>query len=122
MERCLAQTSVNTGLSLVLALSYSSRWEIKNAIINISKKVKSGEIKPEDIDDDLISNNLTTKDILDPDLLIRTSGEERISNFLLWQIAYTELYFTKTHWPAFRKENFYQAIYEFQQRERRFGK
>jgi len=122
LERCLAQTSVNTGLSLVLALSYSSRWEIKNAIINISKKVKSGEIKPEDIDDELISNNLTTKDILDPDLLIRTSGEERISNFLLWQIAYTELYFTKTHWPAFRKENFYQAIYEFQQRERRFGK
>jgi undecaprenyl diphosphate synthase len=122
LERCLAQTSINTGLSLVLALSYSSRWEIKNAMVNISKMVESGEIKPEDIDDELISNNLTTKDILDPDLLIRTSGEERISNFLLWQIAYTELYFTKTHWPAFRKENFYQAIYEFQQRERRFGK
>jgi undecaprenyl diphosphate synthase len=122
LERCMSQTADNTGLSLVLALSYSSRWEIKNALINICKEVESGAIKPDEIDYDLISNHLTTENIPDPDLLIRTSGEERISNFLLWQIAYTELYFTKTHWPDFRKENFYEAIYEFQQRERRFGK
>lgn len=122
LQRCLDTTSGNTGLSLVLALSYSSRWEITNATKNICKAVLEGKIKIEDIDDQLICDNLTTKSIPDPDLLIRTSGEERISNFLLWQIAYTELYFTPTHWPAFRKENLYQAIYEFQQRERRFGK
>ena len=81
-----------------------------------------GKLNIEDINDELISNHLTTKSIPDPDLLIRTSGEERISNFLLWQIAYSELYFTQTHWPAFRKEDLYQAIYKFQQRERRFGK
>jgi len=122
LQRCLEITSANTGLSLVLALSYSSRWEITNATKNICKAVLEGKIQIEDIDDQLICDNLTTKSIPDPDLLIRTSGEERISNFLLWQIAYTELYFTPTHWPAFRKENLYQAIYEFQQRERRFGK
>jgi undecaprenyl diphosphate synthase len=122
LERCLNQTAGNTGLSLVLALSYSSRWEIKNALINICKDIETGTLKSEDINDELISSYLTTKGIPDPDLLIRTSGEERISNFLLWQIAYTELYFTKTHWPDFRKENFYEAICEFQQRERRFGK
>ena len=122
LERCLAQTANNSGLSLVLALSYSSRWEIKNALLNICKEIESGTLKPVDISDELISNHLTTKNIPDPDLLIRTSGEVRISNFLLWQIAYTELYFTKTHWPDFRKENFYEAICEFQQRERRFGK
>jgi len=122
LQRCLDITSANTGLSLVLALSYSSRWEITNATKNICKAVLDGKIQIEDIDDQLICDNLTTRSIPDPDLLIRTSGEERISNFLLWQIAYTELYFTPTHWPAFRKENLYQAIYEFQQRERRFGK
>ena len=122
LQRCLEITSANTGLSLVLALSYSSRWEITNATKNICKAVLEGKMQIEDIDDQLICDNLTTKSIPDPDLLIRTSGEERISNFLLWQIAYTELYFTPTHWPAFRKENLYQAIYEFQQRERRFGK
>jgi len=122
LQRCIAQTSKNTGLSLVLALSYSSRWEITYALKNICSEVQAGEYSIDDINDELISNHLTTKSIPDPDLLIRTSGEERISNFLLWQIAYSELYFTKTHWPAFRKENFYQAIYEFQQRERRFGK
>jgi len=84
--------------------------------------VLAGKYTSDDINDELISNHLTTKSIPDPDLLIRTSGEERISNFLLWQIAYTELYFTETHWPAFRKESFYEAIYEFQQRDRRFGK
>jgi undecaprenyl diphosphate synthase len=111
LNRCILQTAKNTGLSLVLALSYSSRWEITNALKEICN-----------INEDLVSNYLTTKSIPDPDLLIRTSGEERVSNFLLWQIAYTELYFTETHWPEFRKEDFYQAIYKFQQRERRFGK
>ena len=122
LQRCIAQTSQNTGLALVLALSYSSRWEITNALKNICTEVIEGNCRIEDINDELINNHLTTKSIPDPDLLIRTSGEIRISNFLLWQIAYTELYFTETHWPAFRKENLYQAIYEFQQRERRFGK
>jgi len=122
LQRCIAQTGKNTGLALVLALSYSSRWEITNALKNICTEIKAGKYSIDDINDELISNHLTTKSIPDPDLMIRTSGEERISNFLLWQIAYSELYFTKTHWPEFRKENFYQAIYEFQQRERRFGK
>ena len=122
LQRCIDQTSKNTGLALVLALSYSSRWEITNAVKNICNEVLAGKYTTDDINDELISNHLTTKSIPDPDLMIRTSGEERISNFLLWQIAYTELYFTETHWPAFRKESFFEAIYEFQQRDRRFGK
>ncbi len=122
LQRCIDQTSKNTGLSLVLALSYSSRWEITNSLKIISKEIEAGKLKTDDINDELISSFLTTKNIPDPDLMIRTSGEVRVSNFLLWQIAYTELYFTKTHWPAFRKEDFYQAILEFQHRERRFGK
>lgn len=122
LQRCITQTSTNTGLALVLALSYSSRWEIINAIKNISKAVKEGIYTIDDINDELVSSHLTTNTIPDPDLLIRTSGEERISNFLLWQIAYSELYFTQTHWPAFRKENLYEAICTFQQRDRRFGK
>lgn len=122
LQRCIAQTNNNTGLVLVLALSYSSRWEITNATKEICKDILAGKHTIEDINEELISNYLTTKSIPDPDLLIRTSGEERISNFLLWQIAYTELIFTEAHWPEFRKENFYQAIYKFQQRERRFGK
>ncbi|MDP4240473.1 MAG: isoprenyl transferase [Bacteroidota bacterium] len=122
LQRCIDQTSQNSGLTLVLALSYSSRWEITNALKNICEGVQSGKYNIDDISDKLISDHLTTKSIPDPDLMIRTSGEERVSNFLLWQIAYSELYFTQTHWPAFRKDNFYQAIYEFQQRDRRFGK
>jgi len=122
LQRCIDLTIKNTGLALVLALSYSSRWEITNALKTICKEIEAGKLKTDDINDELISSFLTTKNIPDPDLMIRTSGEERVSNFLLWQIAYTELYFTKTHWPAFRKEDFYQAILEFQHRERRFGK
>jgi undecaprenyl diphosphate synthase len=122
LNRCIVQTETNTGLGLVLALSYSSRWEIANATKLISQEILAGKYTVDDINDELIRSHLTTKSIPDPDLLIRTSGEERISNFLLWQIAYTELYFTKTHWPEFKKENFYEAIVDFQQRERRFGK
>ncbi|MBN2766615.1 MAG: isoprenyl transferase [Paludibacteraceae bacterium] len=122
LQRCIAETSVNDGLTLVLALSYSSRWEINNAIKLLCNDVKNSKISISDITDETISNYLTTREIPDPDLMIRTSGEIRISNFLLWQIAYTELYFTNTHWPDFRKENFYEAIVEYQSRERRFGK
>lgn len=122
LQSCIGQTSSNTGLSLVLALSYSSRWEIKDAICKIGSEMAKGNIKPEDVTDELVAANLTTRDIPDPDLLIRTSGETRISNFLLWQIAYTELYFTPSHWPDFRKENFFEAICDFQKRDRRFGK
>jgi len=122
LQECIDQTSGNTGLSLVLALSYSSRWEIKNAVSNIAIDIKSGKIKDEDISDELISSYMTTVGIPDPDLLIRTSGELRISNFLLWQIAYSELYFTDAHWPAFREEEFYKAILAYQHRDRRFGK
>lgn len=122
LQRCITQTSENTGLTLVLALSYSARWEITTALKNICREVLAGTYSIDEINDELISKHLTTDSIPDPDLMIRTSGEERISNFLLWQIAYSELYFTKTHWPAFRKENFYEAICEFQQRERRFGR
>jgi undecaprenyl diphosphate synthase len=122
LVRCMKQTETNTGLSLVLALSYSSRWEIANATKLIAQEVMEGKINSNDINDDTISQHLTTRGIPDPDLLIRTSGEIRISNFLLWQLAYTELYFTETHWPDFRKENFYQAIVDFQNRDRRYGK
>lgn len=122
LQRCIQQTSHNTGLKLVLALSYSSRWEITNAVKNICNDVESGTLTTEEINDELFSNYLTTRTIPDPDLLIRTSGEVRISNFLLWQIAYSEFYFTKVHWPDFGKDNLLEAIYEFQQRERRFGR
>lgn len=122
LKKCIDQTSQNTGLKLVLALSYSSRWEITNAILNITTDIEKGKLSQNQINDELISSYLTTKSIPDPDLLIRTSGELRISNFLLWQIAYSELYFTNTHWPDFRKESLYEAICDFQNRERRFGK
>ena len=122
LMECIEETSGNTGTTVVLALSYSSRWEITAAVKAMCQEVKAGSLNPDDISDETVSSHLNTCNMPDPDLLIRTSGELRISNFLLWQLAYTELYFTETHWPDFRKENFYQAIYEYQQRERRFGK
>lgn len=122
LEECIAETASNSGMTLVLALSYSSRWEITEAVRRIADKVKNGELNVEDIDDDVVSNNLTTAGIPDPELLIRTSGELRLSNYLLWQMAYTELYFTDTLWPDFREESFYEAIVDYQKRERRFGK
>jgi undecaprenyl diphosphate synthase len=111
-----------TGLTLVLALSYSSKWEIVEAVKRIAEQVKLGNVQPSEIDYDLMNCFLNTSDMPDPELLIRTSGECRISNFLLWQIAYTELYFTPKLWPDFRKEDLFEAIYDFQHRERRFGK
>ena len=122
LEECIAETASNSGMTLVLALSYSSRWEITDAVRRIADKVKNGELNVEDIDDDVVSSNLTTAGIPDPELLIRTSGELRLSNYLLWQMAYTELYFTDTLWPDFREESFYEAIVDYQKRERRFGK
>ena len=115
-------TSGATGLNLVVALSYSSRWEITEAARKIAEDVTGGMLKIESIGEDEFGKRLTTKDIPDPDLMIRTSGELRISNFLLWQLAYTELYFTEILWPDFGKEEFYKAIIDFQKRERRFGK
>ena len=115
-------TAGNTGLSLVLALSYSSRWEITEARKRIAHKVESGEMKADDITEQTLTDNMTTACIPDPDLLIRTSGEYRISNFLLWQLAYSEMYFTDCYWPEFTREEFYKALVDYAQRERRFGK
>lgn len=122
MNDAIAKTAHCTGMTLVLAISYSSRWEMVRAVKNIALEVKNGTLNPDDIDDDCFANHLTTAGIPDPDLLIRTSGELRISNFLMWQISYSELYFTDISWPEFRKEEFCQAIVDFQGRERRFGK
>lgn len=122
LDKCIEETSHGTGVTLILALSYSSRWEITEAAKQIGRDIAEGKISSDDVDEDTISRYLTTKDIPDPDLLIRTGGELRISNFLLWQLAYAELYFTDEFWPDFGKESLYKAICNYQSRERRFGK
>ena len=122
LTEALNETSHNTGLQLVMALSYSSRWELVNAVKNIAADVKAGLIEPAGITQDTLQQYLATSAFPDPELMIRTSGEFRISNFLLYQLAYAELYFTNTRWPDFRKENLYEAIVDFQKRQRRFGK
>ena len=122
LSACVENTSKNTGMCLVLALSYSSRWEITEATRKIAGLVKDGSLNLEDIGPELISENLSTNFMPDPDLLIRTGGEVRLSNYLLWQCAYTELYFCETFWPDFKGEELCKAIYVYQHRERRFGK
>lgn len=122
LMRCFNDTAHCTGLTLVLALSYSSKWEILEAVKNIASQVKNGDLSVDAIDDRCFSDNLSTKGVPDPDLLIRTGGDLRISNFLLWQIAYSELYFTHKFWPDFSQEDFCDAIREYQSRERRYGK
>ena len=122
LSEALEMTRGNTGLNLVMALSYSSRWELVNAVKKIGKDVQAGKIDPNTIDQHTLEKYLATSELPDPELMIRTSGEYRISNFLLYQLAYAELYFTQTRWPDFRKEHLYEAILDFQKRERRFGK
>lgn len=122
LDEACEGTMNNTGLNLIMALSYSSRWEILNAVKNIAKEVSDSQLKPEVITDEIFQQHLCTAKFPDPELMIRTSGEFRISNFLLYQLAYSELYFTDTLWPDFRKENLYEALLDYQMRERRFGK
>lgn len=122
LHEAMAMTANNTRLNLVLALSYSAKWEITLAMKNIAEKVHKGELQPEAITDQVVHDHLCTAAFPDPELMIRTSGEHRISNFLLYQLAYAELYFTHTHWPDFRKENLFEALLNYQNRERRFGK
>ncbi len=122
LNEAIETTKNNTLLNVIVALSYSSQWEILNAVKEVARMVKEQKIDPEQIDKTIFQQFLQTKGVPDPDLLIRTSGELRISNFLLWQIAYSELYFTPVLWPDFRKKHLYQAILDYQRRERRFGK
>jgi undecaprenyl diphosphate synthase len=122
LDEALAFTKNNTGLNLIMALSYSGRWELLNAVKNIAYEVKKGKLAVEEISQETLQKYLCTSNFPDPELMIRTSGEYRISNFLLYQLAYAELYFTDVRWPEFRKKNLYEAILDFQSRERRFGK
>ena len=122
LAEAIENTASNTGLNLILALSYSGRWDILQAVNQIAEKAINGELIEKQINESLFEDHLSTSGIPDPELLIRTSGEYRISNFLLWQIAYCEFYFTPILWPDFRKENLFEAIVDFQRRERRFGK
>ena len=121
LEQCISDTEHCTGLNLVLALSYSARWDIVNAARTLAMEARNGDIDPASIDDRSIATHLSTAFMPDPDLLIRTGGDQRISNYLLWEIAYTELYITPIYWPDFSKDDFVQAIAEYQQRHRRFG-
>ena len=121
LEEAIIQTRNNTSITLVLALNYSSKWEIEEMVKSIAKQIKKDSISLDEIDENLISEELTTKEIPDPELLIRTSGEHRVINFLLWQIAYTEFYFLDIFWPEFGKKQLIEAIYDYQNRERRFG-
>ena len=121
LQKAITATNHNNDIQLIIALNYSSRWEIRNAIKTISEKVKSNEINSEEITDELINAHLNTADIPDPELLIRTSGEHRLSNFLLWQSAYTEFHFTPVLWPDFKEDDLYKAVLDYQSRERRFG-
>ena len=122
LKECIRDTKNGTGLTLILALSYSSKWEITEATRQIISKVMQGSLNENDIAEELIDQHLTTRGIPDPDLLVRTGGEQRISNFLLWQCAYSEFYFTETYWPDFGEKDFFQAVIDYQGRERRFGK
>ena len=122
LEKSMEETAGNTRLTLVLALSYSSKWEILKAIKEIAKEVSTGSLSPDKIDETVFRKYLCTSGIPDPELMIRTSGEHRISNFLLWQLAYSEFYFTEKLWPDFKRDDLYKAIIDFQNRERRFGK
>ena len=122
LAKCMEDTSHCTGLVLCLALSYSSRWEIVEACRQLAREVASGQMKVEDIDDMALSARMATREMPDPDLLIRTGGDLRVSNYLLWQIAYSELYFTSKYWPDFTKEDFVDAVADYQARERRYGK
>ncbi len=122
LQEAIVSTKNNTRTTLVLALSYSSRWELINAMKQIAERIENKTLSAKDINENTIISHLCTANIPDPELMIRTSGEHRISNFLLWQLAYSELYFTDKLWPDFRKEDFYEAIIDYQQRERRFGK
>ena len=122
LRKCMQDTGHCTGLVLCLALSYSSRWEIVEACRRLAREAAEGRISPEQIDDVMLSDRLATAGVPDPDLLIRTGGDLRVSNYLLWQIAYSELYFTSKYWPDFTKEDFVEAIADFQARERRYGK
>ena len=122
LRLCMERTAVNTGMCMVLALSYSSKWELTEAARRIAAEAVRGELRPEDIDETVIDRHLATSFMPDPDLLIRTGGELRLSNYLLWQCAYSELYFCDTFWPDFGEEELCKAICDYQQRERRFGK
>lgn len=122
LMECISETSANTGTTVILALSYSARWEITEAVKRLAQEAIDQKINPEEITESVFSSYLTTQGIPDPDLLIRTGGEQRISNFLLWQLSYAEFFFSNVYWPDFREEELYGAILYYQQRERRFGK
>ncbi len=121
LDKCIALTAACTGLVLCLALSYSSRWEIVEACKQMAREAQAGKLNPDAIDDKVVAAHLATRDMPDPDLLIRTAGDLRVSNYLLWQIAYSELYFTPTYWPDFSQDDFLRAIIDYQGRERRYG-